>query len=56
VGFYRITIDSPADESNSLAEGFVVFRQFSARFIFRSILEYLNNTRGSGVCMMCRAW
>jgi hypothetical protein len=44
VGFYRITIDSPADESNSLAKESVVFRQFSTRFIFQSILEYLDNT------------
>jgi hypothetical protein len=44
VGFYRITIGSSADGSNSLAEESVVFRQFSTRFIFRSILEYLDDT------------
>jgi hypothetical protein len=35
-------MDSPADYS--LAKGSVVFRQFSTRFMFRSILEYLDNT------------
>jgi hypothetical protein len=45
VEFYRTTIGLFADESNSLAEESVVFRQFSTRFIFRSILEYLDNTR-----------
>jgi hypothetical protein len=44
VGFYRITIGSSADGSNSLAEESLVFRQFSNRFMFRSILEYLDNT------------
>jgi hypothetical protein len=44
VGFYQITIGSSADEFNSLTEESVVFRQFSTRFIFRSILEYLDNT------------
>jgi hypothetical protein len=44
VGFYRITIESSAKESDSLAEESVVFRQFFTRFIFRSILEYLDNT------------
>jgi hypothetical protein len=44
VGFYRITIGSSADEFDLLAEESVVSRQFSTRFISRSILEYLNNT------------
>ena len=47
---------SSADESNSLAEESVVFRQFSTRFIFRSMLEYLDNTRYRGtfdvLCMV----
>jgi hypothetical protein len=42
MGFYRVTIDFPADEFNSLAKESVVFGQFSVRFIFRSILEYLD--------------
>jgi hypothetical protein len=49
-------MDSPADESNSLAKGSVVFRQFSSRFIFRSILEYLDNARDTGVHMTCHAY
>jgi hypothetical protein len=54
VEFYRITIDSSADESNLLAEESVVFRQFSTHFIFRSILEYLDNTWYSGtIDMLC---
>jgi hypothetical protein len=48
VGFYRITVDSSADDSNSLAEESVAFRQFPTRFMFRSILEYLDNTRYRG--------
>jgi hypothetical protein len=32
------------DESNLLAEESVVFSQFSTRFIFRSILKYLDDT------------
>jgi hypothetical protein len=48
-------MDSPADESNSLAKESVVLRQFSTRFMFRSILEYLSNTRGIGVHMTCHA-
>jgi hypothetical protein len=54
VGFYRITIGSSADESNLLAEESVVSRRFSTRFIFRSILEYLDNTWYSGtIDMLC---
>jgi hypothetical protein len=54
VGFYRTTIGSSADKSNSLVEESVVFRRFSTRFIFRSILEYLDNTRYSGtIDMLC---
>jgi hypothetical protein len=44
VGFYRTTISSSANESDSLAEEPIVFRQFTTRFIFRSIPEYLHNT------------
>jgi hypothetical protein len=44
VGFYRIAIGSSAHESNPLAEESVVSRRFSTRFIFQSILEYLDNT------------
>jgi hypothetical protein len=54
VGFYRITIGSSADDSNSLAEESVVFRQFSTHFIFQSILEYLDNTWDIGtINMLC---
>ena len=56
MGFYRTTIESSTKESDSLAEESVVFRQFSTRIIFRSILEYLDNTwyRGTfdGSCMV----
>ena len=44
VGFYRTTIDSSANGSDSPAEESVVSRRFSTRFIFRLILEYLDNT------------
>jgi hypothetical protein len=52
VGFYRITIDSSADGSDSPAEESVVSRRFSARFIFRSILKYLGNTWYMGTIVM----
>jgi hypothetical protein len=42
------------DESNLLTEDSVVFRQFSTRFIFRSILKHLDNTRDNGtIDMLC---
>ncbi|KAK2434463.1 hypothetical protein QL285_019609 [Trifolium repens] len=45
---------SSADECNSLAEESVAFRQFSTRFIFRSIMKYLDNTWYSGTFdMLC---
>jgi hypothetical protein len=44
---------SPADESNSLAKESVVLRQVSTRFMFQSILECLDSTRGTGVHMTC---
>jgi hypothetical protein len=42
---------SSAGEFNSLAEESVVFRQFSTRFIFKSILEYLDGTCSAVVQM-----
>jgi hypothetical protein len=42
---------SSADEFSSLAEESVVSRQFSTRFIFKSILEYLDGTRSAVVQM-----
>jgi hypothetical protein len=53
-GNFRKTIDSVVDEFNSLAKESIVFRHFSTRFIFQSILEYLNNSRGVGVHMTCQ--
>jgi hypothetical protein len=47
-------MDSPADESNSLVKESTVFRQFSIRFILRSILENLDNTRDSVVHITCQ--
>jgi hypothetical protein len=50
-GKFCSTMDSIAGEFNSLVKESLVFRHFSARFIFRSIREYfIQHMWCSGTC------